>query len=230
MIYYWNYPALSDSDLLSKCKLKHSHCCTLWNTRPLNSTRSMRHIHGEQISHRATGQGHSAAPVHTRASENRAALCNGELAGPLGEHFLSGVGRGRQAGNDGGKSWHLMDRLCVFSSERPLHPTRGFPTCLQPIVLRIFADQPAAPEAFKGRKEESSRCWPTGYIYSEGVNMLLWTDPCQQQDVWQSQRHIFGTETLEHSFAFFFIFSLMWKGEPGPPRSSRWRTYLCGSR
>lgn len=107
-----------------------------------------------------------------------------------------------------GKSWHLMDRLCVFSSEHPLHPTRGISNSSPGIVLRIFADHPAAPKTFKGRKERSSCCWPTGYIYSGGVNMLLWNGLCQQQDVWQSQRHISGTDMLENSFAFYLFITV----------------------
>lgn len=37
----------------------------------------------------------------SQANENRAALCNGELRGLLGAHFLYGARWGRQAGDDG---------------------------------------------------------------------------------------------------------------------------------
>lgn len=94
--------------------------------------------------------------------------------------------------------------VCLFLWV-PLNPTRGISNSSPAIVLRIFADHPAASKVFKGRKEKSSCCWPTGYIYSRGVNMLLWNGLCQQQDVWQSQRHISGTETLGHSFASYLF-------------------------
>lgn len=37
----------------------------------------------------------------SQANENRAALCNGGLRALLEEHFLSGVGWGQQAGDEG---------------------------------------------------------------------------------------------------------------------------------
>lgn len=62
----------------------------------------MKAVHGERMGHGATGQWHGGSPViNTEAKENRAALCNSELSGLLGAHFLSGVGRGRRAGDDG---------------------------------------------------------------------------------------------------------------------------------
>lgn len=50
---------------------------------------------GQQVSGMA---GHHSS---SQANENRAALCNRELRGLLGAHFLSGVGSGQQAGDDG---------------------------------------------------------------------------------------------------------------------------------
>lgn len=104
----------------------------------------------------------------------------------------------------------------------PLNPTRGISSSSPAIVLRIFADHPAASKTFKDRKEKSSCCWPTGYIYSRGVNMLLWNGLCQQQDVWQTRRHISGAETLGHSFAsYLFFIAERWavgqKGAGGGP-------------
>lgn len=61
----------------------------------------MKDVHGEHISHGATGQWNCGSPVNTKANENRAALCNGEHTGLLGARFLSGVGWGQQAGGDG---------------------------------------------------------------------------------------------------------------------------------
>lgn len=43
--------------------------------------------------------------------------------------------------------------------------------------------------------------------------MLLQNGPCQQQDVWQSQRHISGTRTLAHSFASYLSISFSLKLE-----------------
>lgn len=176
----------------STSKLKHPECVYERRPRRTHGPRGNRSVAWRITSHQHWGQGEQGSSMQqwTQWAAGSALPLRGR-PGSAGWGWW-------------GKSWHLMDRLCVFSSERPLHPTRGISSSSPAIVLRIFADHPAAPETFKGRKEKSSCCWPTGYICSRGVNMLLWTGLCQQQDVWQSQRHISGTETAR---TFLWILS-----------------------
>jgi len=120
------------------------------------------------------------------ASENRAASCNGDLQRAAWEHTSSpGVSGLRTTGKILASNRRIV---CLFLWG-PLNPTRGISNSSPAIVLRILADHPAAPEKHsKAGKRGEPRCWPTGYIYSRGVNLLLWTGLCQQQDVWHSQQ------------------------------------------
>lgn len=119
----------------------------------------------------------------------RGALCSTEVGGLLGVHFLWGVSWGRGLGT----VWKVLASkgqiVCLFLWA-PAKPNRGnFQRVSSHCTENIRWP-------FKGRKERSSCCWPTGYNYSRGVNMFLWTGLCQQQEVWQSQRHTSATQTL----------------------------------
>lgn len=105
----------------------------------------MKEVHGEHISHGASGQRYGGTPVKQSgqgeqgSSMQRWTQWTAGSALPLRDQ-LGSAGWGRW-----GRSWHLMDRLCVFSCERPLNPARGISNSSLAIVLRIFADHPAAP-------------------------------------------------------------------------------------
>lgn len=85
-----------------------------------------------------------------QANENRAAPCNGGLRALLGAHFLSGVGWGRR-----GRSWRLMDRLCVFSCECRWTQQGEFPTRLQPLYWEYSLTTLQPPKHSKAGKRRA---------------------------------------------------------------------------
>lgn len=87
----------------------------------------MKDIHGEHISlGGAAGQWHGVSPLEQIRPRRTGQLYETVDWERCWERASSqGVSRGRQAGGRRGRSWHLMDRLCVFSCECGKRPTRG---------------------------------------------------------------------------------------------------------
>lgn len=184
-----------------------------------SNTGSMKEKHGSHISRGATGQWHGRSAVKPPGQWEQGSSMQRWIQRAAGSSLPLRGQQGSTSRGWWGRSWHLMDRLCVFSCEGH-SPNMGNFQLLSSHCTEIIRWPPRGPKkTFKGRKEKSSCCWPTGYIYSGGVNMLLWTGLCQQQDVWQSQRHISGTETLGHSSASYLFINVeeRWAG----PWSSR---------
>lgn len=115
-------------------------------------------VHGEHIS-----RGASRSMAWLITSQAAKPMRTGQLCaavnsrGLLGAHFLPGVSRGRQAGDDEealGIEW----TDCVSFPARATKPNNGGFQLVPAIVLRVFVDHPAAPKTLKGRKEKSPRC------------------------------------------------------------------------
>ena len=115
----------------------------------------MKDVHGEHISHGATGQRHGRSPFKESGQREqgssvqrwtqRAAGSTLPLRGRLGS---AGLGRW-------GRSWHLMDRLYVFSGECRSNQKGEFPTLLQPLYWEYSLTTLQPPKHSKAGKRRA---------------------------------------------------------------------------
>lgn len=169
----------------------------------------MKDVHGEHISLGATGQWHGGSPVKQSGQpEQGSSMQRWTQRQHTSSQGSAGVSRLGTMGKVLASNGQIV---CLFLWG-PTKPNKGNFQLVCSHCTENILWPPRSPWNIQ-RQEREELCWPTGYIYSRGVNMLLWTGLCQQQDVWQSQRYISGTETLGHSFAsYLFINVERWSG------------------
>jgi len=126
-----------------------------------------------------------------------------------------------------GKSWHLMGRLCVFSCERPLNPTRGISSLSPAIVLWIFADHPQPNKHSKAGKRRALAADQQDIFTVE--ESICYCEPAPVSCRMFGSRRGTLLALRRWDIPLHLIFSLKRRGELGR-WSSRLRTYLCACR
>lgn len=142
------------------------------------------------------------------------------------EHTSSRGRLGSASWGRWGRSWHLIDRLCLFLWA-PTKPSEGLSNSSAAIVLWISADHPWPPKHSKAGKRRALAA--------------------DQQDIFTVKESICYCEAPSISYRMFgnqsgtllaprlwdiplhLIFSLKRRGGSGQ-RSGRWGTYLCECR
>lgn len=155
----------------------------------------------------------------SRAEENRAVPCKVNPTS-CSEHTsserLTGISRLEQRGS----SWHLMERLCIFSCEYRSTQQGEFPARLQPLYWEYLLTTPQPSKHSKTGKRRT--------LAADQQDIFTVEDSiCYLETVSLSSR-MFGNPGRQHiplylSFSEKSKFGWGWG-------NSRWRIYLCVSR